>query len=123
VSRFLADENVPRRALAALRTAGHDVLAIAETAPGTPDAQVLARARAEGRILLTFDRDMGELIYVQKVPVPAGVILLRPAPLRPDEAVERVVGLLRRAEKDLSLDGQFTVVTPERIRQRPLPAS
>ena len=83
---------------------------------------MLATARDEGRILLTFDRDVGELIYAQKVPVPAGVILLRPAPLRPDEAVERLVGLLQRAEQDLSLDSQFTVVTPERIRQRPLPA-
>lgn len=121
MSRFLADENVPRRALRALRSTGHDVLAIADTAPGTPDEQVLAIARAEDRILLTFDRDVGELIYVQKVPVPAGVILLRPAPLRPDEAVDRLVGLLQRAEKDLSLEGQFTVVTRERIRQRPLP--
>ena len=122
MSRFLADENVPRSAVAALRAAGHDVLAIAETAPGTPDEQVLATARDQGRILVTFDRDVGELIYVQKVPVPVGVILLRPAPLRPDEAVGRLIGLLERAEKDLSLDGQFTVVTPERIRQRPLPA-
>ena len=122
MSRFLADENVPRGAVAALRSAGHDVLAIAETAPGTPDEQVLARARDEGRILLTFDRDVGELVYVRKVPVPAGVILFRPAPLRPDEAVERLLGLLQRAETDLSVDSQFTVVTPERIRQRPLPA-
>jgi predicted nuclease of predicted toxin-antitoxin system len=121
VSRFLADENVPRSALAALRTAGHDVLAVAETAPGTPDEQVLGTARDQGRILVTFDRDVGELIYVRKVPVPAGVILLRPAPLRPDEAVDRLVGVLQQAE-DLSLDRQFTVVTPDRIRQRPLPA-
>ena len=85
MSRFLADENVPRRALAALRTAGHDVLAIGETAPGTPDERVLATARDEGRILLTFDRDVGELIYVQRVPAPTGIILLRPAPLLPDE--------------------------------------
>jgi len=46
---------------------------------------VLATARDEGRILLTFDRDVGELIYVQRVPAPTGIILLRPAPLLPDE--------------------------------------
>jgi predicted nuclease of predicted toxin-antitoxin system len=121
VSRFLADENVPRRAIRFLRSAGHDVLAIAETAPGSADEEVLAIARSEGRILLTFDRDVGELIFAKQVPVPAGVILLRPAPLRPDESVDRLVGLLQRAEKDVPLEGQFTVVVNDRIRQRPLP--
>src|SRR5437588_1456675 len=38
----------------------------------------------------------------QTRPVPTGIILLRPAPLRPDEAVERLLGLLERAEKDLA---------------------
>lgn len=119
MSRFLADENIPRRAVQALRNTGHDVLAIGEVAPGTPDEQVLAMARSESRILLTFDRDVGELIFAQRVPVPAGVLPLRPAPLQPNEAVDQLLGLLGRRE--LALDGHFTVVTRQGVRQRPLP--
>ena len=55
--RFLADQKFPRRAILALRAIGHDVVWIEEDAPGASDDMILARAEAEGRILLTFDKD------------------------------------------------------------------
>lgn len=58
--RFLADENFPYDAVAALRDAGHDVVWIREAVPGISDEDVLKRAEAEERILLTFDKDFGE---------------------------------------------------------------
>lgn len=59
--RFLADENFPAAAVAGLASAGHDVAWIRTAAPGAADGDVLARAVREERILLTFDKDFGEL--------------------------------------------------------------
>lgn len=59
--KFVADENFPRVALRLLRHSGFDVASIAETNPGLPDAEVLAIASAEGRTLLTFDKDFGPI--------------------------------------------------------------
>lgn len=53
--RLLADENVPRAAVPALQKAGHDVVWIRLSGPGSPDSEVLAQAVRENRILLTFD--------------------------------------------------------------------
>ena len=63
--RLLADENIPLPSVDALRAAGHDVVSMTQEAPGTPDLEVLRRAQAEQRLLLTFDRDFGELVYAR----------------------------------------------------------
>jgi predicted nuclease of predicted toxin-antitoxin system len=60
MERFLADENVPRPSIRLLRDAGHNVAAVREDQPGSEDDDVLARARREDRVLLTFDRDHGD---------------------------------------------------------------
>jgi predicted nuclease of predicted toxin-antitoxin system len=59
--RFLADENFPAATVRALQKAGHDVVWVMTTAPGTGDGDVVAWTAREGRILLTFDKDFGEL--------------------------------------------------------------
>lgn len=117
--RFLADENFPLRSVALLREAGHDVLAVSERLPGVPDQTVLERAVAERQILLTFDRDYGELIFGKSLPVPPGVVYLRLVPRTPLEAGEVVLALC--AAGGLELDERYTVVDPPRVRQRPLP--
>ena len=66
--RFLANENFPRAAVAALEAAGHDVVWVRTAAPGASDRQVLAWAEREERILLTFDKDFGELARVAGLP-------------------------------------------------------
>jgi predicted nuclease of predicted toxin-antitoxin system len=58
---FLANENAPREAVLAARGAGHDVTWMVELQPGASDEIVLALARQEGRVLLTFDKDFCEL--------------------------------------------------------------
>ena len=50
--RFLADENVPGECVAALKLAGHDVVWVRTAAPGITDAEVLAWAAREERLLL-----------------------------------------------------------------------
>jgi predicted nuclease of predicted toxin-antitoxin system len=59
--RLLADENFPGAAVTALGAVGHDVVWVGAVAPGTSDPDVLAWAAREQRILLTFDKDFGEL--------------------------------------------------------------
>ena len=61
--RFLADENFPLPSVELLSGNGHDVVAVARQSPGASDEEILGRAAREGRILLTFDRDFGSLIY------------------------------------------------------------
>jgi predicted nuclease of predicted toxin-antitoxin system len=73
---FLADESCAGVVIVALREAGHDVVAIAEVAQGATDEQVLDRALNENRILITEDRDFGELVFAHRRPS-TGVILLR----------------------------------------------
>ena len=61
MTQFLADENVPRAVVSALRDAGVDVAWIAESHTGADDEQVLTLAVSNGRVLVTFDKDFGEM--------------------------------------------------------------
>lgn len=116
--RFLADENFPPAGIGLLRSAGHDVAAIREDAASASDPAVLARAVREQRILLTFDRDHGELIFRRSHPAPLGVVYFR---LATDDAEAAAVWVLRwLAEEQPPLEGWFTVVS-EKVRRRPLP--
>lgn len=72
---FLANENFPLDAVEALRRAGHDVAWVRTDAPGSTDSQVLARAVAEGRLLLTFDKDFGDLAFHAGLPAGCGIVL------------------------------------------------
>jgi predicted nuclease of predicted toxin-antitoxin system len=75
--RILANENFPGDAIAALRERGHDVVWIRTEAPGSSDWQVLTRAKAEDPVLITFEKDLGELAFRTKLPASSGVILFR----------------------------------------------
>src|ERR1700720_1842954 len=63
VMRFLADENVPFGVVEELIAVGHDAEWVGKLAPGVPDGEVLRHAAMDGRILLTFDKDYGDLAH------------------------------------------------------------
>jgi predicted nuclease of predicted toxin-antitoxin system len=115
--RFLADENFPRAAVDALRAAGHDVAWVRMDAPGATDEQVLGRAHGEQRILLTLDKDFGELVLKRGLAGSNGVVLFRIPPGRPGEGAARIVSSLA-ARTDWA--GNFSVVELERVRMRAL---
>lgn len=115
--RFLANENFPRAAVDALRDAGHDVAWVRIVAPGAPDERVLELARGEGRVLLTFDKDFGELILKRGASASHGVVLFRLPLARPDELVARVAAALA-ARTDWA--DHFSVVEAQRVRMRRL---
>ena len=103
--------------IARLRQDGHDVVWIREQSPGVADDRVLGQALAEGRLLLTFDKDFGELALKTGVSAPSGVILLRIAAPGP-EAVAAVVAEALAAHP--GWEGAFSVVEDARIRRRRL---
>jgi predicted nuclease of predicted toxin-antitoxin system len=74
--RFLADENVPAAVVEALRARGDDVEWIRTNAPGSSDPLVLAAAQAEDQVLLTFDKDFGDLAFRLRLPATSGIILV-----------------------------------------------
>jgi predicted nuclease of predicted toxin-antitoxin system len=113
--RFLADENFPRAAVAALEAAGHDVVWVRTAAPGAADADILAQATQEQRILLTFDKDFGELAGRSSAARACGVVLVRVPPPKSTEAA-RLLGELIEARSDWA--GHFSVIEPGRVRMR-----
>ncbi len=116
--RLLANENFPLDAVEALRENGHDVAWIREDARGSKDEDVLARAQQEERIVLTFDKDFGELAFRSKLKATSGVILFRiTAPSSKYIALVAVQALASRTD----WAGHFSVVEDHRIRMTPLP--
>jgi predicted nuclease of predicted toxin-antitoxin system len=116
--RILADENFLGDAVAELRRRGHDVLWVRTEMPGAPDPEILRRAQAEQRIVVTFEKGFGDLAFHAGLPATCGIMLLRISLPPTAETVERIVGLL---ESRTDWAGHFTTVTDERIRMRPLP--
>jgi predicted nuclease of predicted toxin-antitoxin system len=115
--RFLANENIPGAAVTALGDAGHDVVWVRAARPGISDYDVLAWAADEGRILLTFDKDFGELAKGSTLPATCGVVLLRLPMPKPGEVGHRLAELINGRD---DWAGHFSVIEPGRVRMRPL---
>jgi predicted nuclease of predicted toxin-antitoxin system len=115
--RLLANENFPKRAVAALRALGHDVAWVAEVCPSTADANVLALAVRDARVLVTQDKDFGTLAFHHGLPATCGVILFRVPPV-PDLVTQYATRVLGR---DVDYRGRFVVVEEGRVRERDLP--
>jgi predicted nuclease of predicted toxin-antitoxin system len=116
--RFLADECVDAALVVRLRAAGHDVRHLAESERGLTDAAVLELALRERRVLVTEDKDFGELAFRGALAA-TGIILLRIDPsLRRLKWARLEATLARLGDRLL---GRYTVVHPDRIRSRPLP--
>ena len=115
--RFLVDECCDTELIAGLREDGHDVLAVEEYRRSEVDEEVLPIAFDEERILVTEDRDFGELVFRFQLPA-RGVVYLRFPVTKGDQKLPRMRDLLRDATE--RLPGAFVVVEPERIRFRPL---
>jgi len=116
--RLLANENFPLDAVEALREDGHDVAWIREDARGSKDEQVLARAHQEDRILVTFDKDFGELAFRSKLSSAGGIILFRITAISSQHIAQVAVQALT-SRTDWA--GHFSVIEDQRIRMTQLP--
>lgn len=115
--RILANENIPRAAVEALRESGHDVAWVAEDAAGAEDSDVLKRATLEERIVLTLDKDFGELAFRYGLPATSGVILLRTSVQSADVISQ---ALMKALSAQVEWIAHFSVIEDDRVRMTPL---
>jgi len=116
--KILANENIAGDIVALLRTNGHDVLWVKTDFPGADDDTVLAPASLEQRLLITFDKDFGELVFARGKDASHGVVLFRIDLPSPSVAAAKVLAAL---ESRSDWTGHFSVVDNSRIRMVPLP--
>jgi predicted nuclease of predicted toxin-antitoxin system len=115
--RILANENFPEDAVTALRAAGHEVAWIRIDAPGARDEDVLRRAQVEERLLVTFDKDFGELAFRVGLPASSGVVLFRVSAPSSAHIAHIAVSVLNSRD---DWAGHFSVIDDRRIRMTPL---
>lgn len=114
--QFIVDESTGTAVVEYLRSAGHDVLAVAEAMPRADDQDILARAVSDRRIIITNDKDFGELVF-RSGQAHHGVLLLRLHDESPTNRV-RVVKVVFEQYAD-RLAGCFFVATESGVRIRP----
>jgi predicted nuclease of predicted toxin-antitoxin system len=113
---IVADESIDRAIVEGLRSMGIEVQFILEVARGDSDEQVLRRAQSHRALLLTADKDFGELVY-HRGHSHFGVVLLRLAGLTQKEKTDIVVSAFRVHEAAFA--DSFSVITQDSIRIRP----
>ena len=116
--RILANENFPLEAVESLRAQGHDVAWVRIEAPGSSDLEVIERAENENRLILTFDKDFGELIFRLGKAASNGVILFR---IRTPSAEYIAKTAVAALDSRTDWEGHFSVVEDDRIRMTPIP--
>ena len=116
--KFLADENVPGDAVEEARNAGYDLAWIREMSPSADDDAVLAMSLAHGRVLVTFDKDFGEMAFRHGKAASCGIVLLRPTLRSADYLARFMVGVLGQA---VTWEGNFSVAQEGKLRVVPLP--
>jgi predicted nuclease of predicted toxin-antitoxin system len=115
--RWLADECVTISLVRELRAAGHDVLYIAEFAASLSDVEVMALASRDARLLVTVDKDFGELVFRRGQAVP-GLVLLRIDPENGPLVTTRLLEAVDLFGKELF--GRYVVIDEVRFRSRSL---
>lgn len=113
--RWLADECVHAPVVASLRAAGHDVVYAAETQRQTPDADLAQQALSDHRILLTEDKDFGELAFREQR-IMSGIVLLRLSPPLRELKWSRLEAAI--VQYGDALYRSFTVVDENRTRHQ-----
>lgn len=118
--KFLADMGVSMRTVTWLRQQGHEAIHLREEGlQRLPDDQILAKGKAEDRIVLTFDLDFGYLLAVSKASLPS-VVIFRLNDERAENVNQRLAAVLALCESEL-LAGAVVTVTETRVRVRRLP--
>jgi predicted nuclease of predicted toxin-antitoxin system len=112
---LLADESVDQPIVERLRNDGHDTMYVAEFSPSITDDQVLQEANDRNALLLTEDKDFGELVY-RLGRVHSGVVLIRLAGLPASSKADIVAKVLQDHATELS--GAFSVISPGATRIR-----
>ena len=113
--KILADENIEREFIEALREAKFDVLAVWESYIGFADDEILQIAVDEKAVIMTYDTDFGELVFRFSLNT-HGVILLRLSGLSLAEKINKTILAIR--EHEAELENAFTVISENSVRIR-----
>lgn len=116
--KFLADANISAEMITMIRDLGHDCADGSRIPPRMPDVDVLRMAAGEDTVVITSDKDFGELVFVHRIGCP-GVVLIR---LALADETDRVAHVLSVWPTVISrLPGSFITITPSGVRVRPIP--
>lgn len=113
--KFLADENLDREIVERLRQDGYLVWYVPEMEPGISDDEVLDLANQQEALLLTGDKDFGELVF-RMGRISSGVVLIRLSGLSSTSKAEIVSHAINQHGNELQ--AAFSVITPTAIRIR-----
>lgn len=113
--KILADENVEREFIEALREASFDVVSVRESYIGFADDEILRVAEEENAVILTYDTDFGELVFRYSLKS-RGVILLRLSGLNLMERIAKTIAAI--GEHQDELENAFTVISENSMRIR-----
>jgi predicted nuclease of predicted toxin-antitoxin system len=113
--KFVADESVDFQIVSRLRSDGHEVLYISETLSGASDNLVLGQANRQSAVLLTADKDFGDLVFRQRL-ISSGILLLRIAGLSQESKAAIVAEAV--SKHGSVMPGRFTVLTSKTVRIR-----
>ncbi|UZK65680.1 DUF5615 family PIN-like protein [Sphingomonas sp. M1-B02] len=117
--RFLIDENVPLLVATALRSLGHYCFVVAESSPSALEPDIMAQARREDRVLVTFDSDFSRQIFGALSPPPLGVVYMRSRPEHARIVAESFLDLFREGLID-PMSHFITIETGGIVRSMPL---
>jgi predicted nuclease of predicted toxin-antitoxin system len=117
--RVIVNENITGTVIRELRQRGHDVLSVKESMRGEDDVSILQRAEVEQRVIVTQDKDFGELAFKYRLPASCGIILFRISGVDPSADNQRILDVIDSRSDWME---HFSVVTDDRIRMRPLPS-
>jgi len=111
--RFLVDECTGRRLSMMLNNAGYDTIFVGDWKPSAHDEEVLHKAKSDGRILITEDKDFGELVFRLLKPS-CGIILIRTSTTLP----EKRFNLIEKLIKSIDVNYKFIVIKDSLIKTR-----
>lgn len=113
--KFLADESLEYRIVTYLRKKGYNVTSVAEKFPSIADTAVMSKAVSENRIILTNDKDFGELVFVNHLQH-KGIILFR----FKKESIQNKINALESLLKNYSpkIPNHFIVIEEDKFRIR-----
>ena len=115
--KLLADENQHPLVVARLRDAGFVVEYVRESSPGAKDDEILARSDIGDLVLITYDRDFGDLIFNRAHPQPAAILYTRLDRNTPELVAAKFLEVL---EAGLAWN-HITTITEDGVRTKPFP--
>jgi predicted nuclease of predicted toxin-antitoxin system len=117
--RLLADENLHPVTVRHLRAAGYDVEWVKQTCPGAQDEDILSRPDIGEFVLVTLDRDFGDLIFRQGFPTPRAILYSRLSRANPQAIADRVATLIERGVAE----NHMTTITAQGERLKAFPGA